>query len=287
MAEIAIECEPYGPVWCLAQPWNELPSLKRECEEYFALGIELSPGDVVVDVGANIGMFALAAAARTPGLRILAFEPIPQIFSALEKNLTHNPVMSSARVECLRTALGRLGDEGEHDFHLIKRFPANSTRYGEEKREELAATFVVLARAWQSWAGARGLYGPAGRALGRTIEALPRRPAGRWVLERLLGVTRVRCPVSTLSRVIEERGLASIDLLKIDVEGAELDVLEGLRAEHWPRVKAIVLEGSDHEGRLACIERLLTEHGFTDVRRAAPAETRERDLSNFLLFASR
>ena len=36
-----------------------------------------------------------------------------------------------------------------------------------------------------------------------------------------------------------------IDLLKIDVEGAELSVLRGVRREHWPRVRAVVAEVHD------------------------------------------
>ena len=33
-----------------------------------------------------------------------------------------------------------------------------------------------------------------------------------------------------------------IDLLKIDVEGAELDVLAGVEDEHWPLIRQISME---------------------------------------------
>ena len=42
------------------------------------------------------------------------------------------------------------------------------------------------------------------------------------------GFTTTRRPVRTLSALIEEAGLDRIDFLKIDVEGAEAEVLAGI-----------------------------------------------------------
>ena len=51
------------------------------------------------------------------------------------------------------------------------------------------------------------------------------------------GFTTMRLPVRTLSALIEEAGLARIDFLKIDVEGAEAEVLAGMDFKrHRPRV---------------------------------------------------
>jgi FkbM family methyltransferase len=49
----------------------------------------ISPGDVVVDVGANIGLYSLAAAAR--GASVHAFEPVPSTADRFERNLELNP----------------------------------------------------------------------------------------------------------------------------------------------------------------------------------------------------
>jgi FkbM family methyltransferase len=43
--------------------------------EYNPKGSEIQPGDTVIDIGANIGAFALAAAVAAPNVRVLAFEP--------------------------------------------------------------------------------------------------------------------------------------------------------------------------------------------------------------------
>jgi FkbM family methyltransferase len=52
----------------------------------------LHPKFVFLDIGANIGGYALALAAKAgPGARILAFEPQPEIFERLVYNIGANP----------------------------------------------------------------------------------------------------------------------------------------------------------------------------------------------------
>jgi hypothetical protein len=70
------------------------------------------------------------------------------------------------------------------------------------------------------------------------------------------------CPLVTLSEIIAEHRLETIDLIKIDVQKSELAVLEGLREEDWRRVMQIVIEVHDHGGRVEHIRRLLAARGF-------------------------
>ena len=68
----------------------------------------ISPGDTVVDAGANVGyMTVLAAVAAGPGSRVLAFEPHPELFAVLERNVADaRRHWSAARVDTYRAALG-------------------------------------------------------------------------------------------------------------------------------------------------------------------------------------
>ncbi|HYF26112.1 MAG TPA: FkbM family methyltransferase [Baekduia sp.] len=53
----------------------------------------LREGDVVVDIGANVGWFSLLCARRVgPRGRVVAFEPVPSIVEALQRNLALNDI---------------------------------------------------------------------------------------------------------------------------------------------------------------------------------------------------
>eukprot|EP00966_Prymnesium_polylepis_P046120 1067991-Prymnesium_polylepis.1 len=66
---------------------------------YLRAGVVVPPcgAPVVVDVGANIGLFALLALRDNPCARVIAVEPASAAFAVLERNLhTHAP----ARAQC-------------------------------------------------------------------------------------------------------------------------------------------------------------------------------------------
>lgn len=44
---------------------------------------------IILDIGANIGSFALWAIERWPGCHVHCFEPLPDNFELLERNLRH------------------------------------------------------------------------------------------------------------------------------------------------------------------------------------------------------
>lgn len=54
-----------------------------------ALRPHLKPGDLVVDAGANVGNHSLFFAGVC-GCRVLAFEPVPQAFEILQRNIARN-----------------------------------------------------------------------------------------------------------------------------------------------------------------------------------------------------
>ena len=110
---------------------------------------------------------------------------------------------------------------------------------------------------------------------------------GHWVSDRVTGLERVASKATTLSRVMGTDGLDRIDALKVDVEGAELDVLEGISYAHWGCVRQVALEGHDQDGRLDRVKALLSRHGFDRIEVRVSAEHRQRELNNYLLLAQR
>jgi FkbM family methyltransferase len=75
----------------------------------------LRPGDVFVDVGANIGAYTVLAASA--GARCVTFEPVPDTFKSLQANVRINAI--SDRCQLYNVAVGgwegRLGFTTAHD----------------------------------------------------------------------------------------------------------------------------------------------------------------------------
>ncbi|WP_329619117.1 amino acid adenylation domain-containing protein [Streptomyces sp. NBC_01255] len=213
-------------------------------EEYLRGGITIDDGDTIVDVGANIGLFTLFASNRNPNGRLYAFEPLPPLHDSLRRNVELHGI-DAKLFDC---ALG--AKEQEETFTFYPHNTVNSTRAttAPEARDLVRA---YLRNKAQPADGARP---------GATEEDLIDE-----VVESRLESRTFTCRVRTFSEIIEQEAIDRIDLMKIDVEGAEHEVLKGIRPEHWPRIRQLAIELHDVDGRLAQVEALLTDHGFEVV----------------------
>jgi FkbM family methyltransferase len=125
------------------------------------------PRCVILDVGANIGVFSIAAAKRFPDATIHSFEPNPEAYPRLVRNLELNGTVNVR--------------------------PVN--------------------RAVHSSCGVLNFSGDNSTSVGRVIDS------GTLSIEAV-----------TLDDFCSHRGIREIGLIKIDVEGAEVEVLKGARA---------------------------------------------------------
>lgn len=226
---------------------------------YLRHGITLKAGDTVFDVGANVGLFSLWLSEQLAELRLYQFEPAPESFEALAANGT---LLRTSKVKAFQVALS--DREGTATLTYSPHLSSMATLHpGEEPRtgslaEWLRATVddsfaqppLPLLPAWAT--GSRGVA-YAGALLSAASIAVARALTTRS--------RTVACAM--LSSVLEREAIARVDLLKIDVEGHELEVLRGLREEHWPRVQQLIVEVADLNGRLDAVIRLLEAKGFT------------------------
>ena len=268
-------------------PRYPLDALEREVAEYFERGAVVRPDDVVFDVGANIGAFAVEAARRADGpIRLHAFEPAPPLFPALCANAAHHPSLGRSECRLAPVAVGDGSRGPEAELSYFRRIPTDSTCDMEGKRRDFERFFAAKARRVE--AAARPYVGThLARLVRRLVAALPAGTLGRRVSDRVLGRRVYRCPTTTLSDVIRTRGLPRIDLLKIDVEGAELEVLRGVAPEHWPRVQQVVLEGHDEDGRLEEVAAILRDAGFRHYAFGATEGGAKTGIATFLAVARR
>ncbi len=78
---------------------------------------------VILDVGANTGIFALLAKSANPAATVIAFEPQPNIYAALERNVAANSLDITCEQLALSDSIGRL----PFYDHGVAAFESNTT----------------------------------------------------------------------------------------------------------------------------------------------------------------
>jgi phthiocerol/phenolphthiocerol synthesis type-I polyketide synthase E len=241
-------------VWNTPKAGDETTFIFREIFEdriYEQHGIRLGDGNVILDVGANVGLYALSLMQRFRDLKIVCIEPVPVIRECLERNLSESNHRESNETIVLPNAIG--AEKGEATIKFFPEAPANSTLHPEEKR-----------RQWNNMADelTPALVGK----YNKLYALVPPRIVG-WFMKNMLNeAISFQCEVRTLSEIIREQGLQRVDLLKIDTEGAELEALKGLEEQHWPLIHQIAMEVEPgNKGELKILVERLRGHGFTKV----------------------
>ena len=233
------------------QSRNETDYLYQEIFEsntYLRHGIKLKGDACVFDVGANIGMFSLFVSEQAPGATIYAFEPIPPVFATLQ----FNAGLCMAEVKTFEFGLS--DKESVEDFVY---YPHNSIMSGLRTYVDREQDMSVVKKLIEN--EQKKLELPAAPAI-EVDELL----AGRFDQQIY------PCRVRRLSDVIAENGVQHIDLLKIDVERAELDVLRGIDPADWDKIEQVVVETEDaadsigREKEIAEFLRSLSYHVVVD-----------------------
>lgn len=234
---------------------EEALAIYEDCQSYFRYGVRLKPGATVIDAGAHVGVFVSMVVAMCEGnATIHAFEPVPQSASMLRRNVAR---MASASVCVHECALG--SREGILELAYHPETPMLSSAFPEETGLEYLKLRDALIR---------NSNGPDAPARLKALGAIPgflRRLVLDLTLRRHFRFERITCPVRRLADVILEESLASIDLLKINVEKSEELLLAGLD-DCWSLVRQAVIEVHDIDGRLQRVESLLRQQQFTTVR---------------------
>lgn len=81
----------------------------------------LPPDAVVIDIGANLGMFSLHVAADHGAARVYAFEPFPESFALLTRNAERNRL---AAIQPIPLAIA--GEAGSRELHMQGRHGVHS-----------------------------------------------------------------------------------------------------------------------------------------------------------------
>jgi FkbM family methyltransferase len=165
----------------------------------------------VLDIGANIGFFAIYLQRRARGIRVHCFEPGAVSRSRLQRNILINNLGAFVSVYPYALSDHNGSAHLSQHVHTIER---SLVCEGED------------------------------RTGAETVNSI------------------------TVARALTVSGADNIELLKMDIEGGELDVLMGSRPADWQRVERVAMEyhANLHPG---CREKLvaaLRERGFAQIR---------------------
>ncbi|MEO6702851.1 MAG: FkbM family methyltransferase [Jatrophihabitantaceae bacterium] len=193
---------------------------------------------LVVDVGANIGLFALYAAASWQPECIICLEAIPDVRDLLRRNLARN-VTGPTEILVPDVAAGAC--DGAEDFIFYPGYSMMSGRYADPDADfGMVHTYAV-----------GQLDDQADQELLADIDELLR---PRFAFEH----RQVR--VAPLSEICAAAGRSTIDVLKIDVEGDETAVLAGLGGVV---VRNAFVEVDARRSSVAAVRAALEAYGLT------------------------
>lgn len=215
--------------------------------------ITSSAPPVIIDVGANIGIFVRYALSQHPGARVFAFEPAPQVFELLSRNTAP----FSDQVVAERCGISDAPSTAEFTYYpnysLLSGFKAEREEDAMLLRSGISAQLSTNPRL-------------AGRVTERHVNALAE--------GKLDGAVTIQCPLNTLSHFIRRHGLARVDFLKVDAERCELPVLLGIEEAHWPLIQCVCMElheSQPDDATTRDVRRIFENHGFqTTLQYSAP-----------------
>jgi FkbM family methyltransferase len=210
-----------------------------ERNAYLRNGLFLPEGACVFDVGANCGLFSLRTHLSSPGVRIFAFEPNPEVYQCLMANMEIFGISGHLLPMALGSQCGSAKFTSYSGFSLLSGFHA-------DQESDLAVVREYIRQQQPKKAG-----------------------EDKELIEELLAERfETHCyqrEVTTISNVIRKFQIAKIDLLKINVEKSEAEVLEGIEPDDWEKIQQVVMEVHDTDQRLEQINTLLNSKGFKTV----------------------
>jgi amino acid adenylation domain-containing protein/FkbM family methyltransferase len=211
---------------------SETVSLYQEIfidQLYLKNGLHISNESIVFDVGANIGLFSIYLGLIYPNVSVYAFEPFENLCDCIEKNRSIYGLNLTVR------RIGLSDTPGIKKFSYFENVTSMST-YNYDENEHASLIRSAINHSAQD--------------------------AINTIVKEKLSHEYINCHVETISQQIDRDSLTKIDLLKIDAEGAELDILMGVNNDHWHLIKQIVVEVNNTNNKLEHILQLLTSKDY-------------------------
>jgi 31-O-methyltransferase len=230
--------------------------LHEICEDqlYFQSGISVTPGDVILDVGANIGVFSLFAAKQ--GARVYTFEPMPSTFAILELNVRLHGLENVIKAR-------NIGLSDRKEKKMMFHYPRATVCDAWTPQDNL---FKYMTDNWEDTLHLFKTADPErfGAIVGLGAKSKQQAAIRDFIESAAASRVQIECAFDTLSAVIAQEHIEFIDLLKLDAELADWEILNGVTGKDWGRIGQLAMEvhvASD----VKPISQFLKDRGFRNV----------------------
>lgn len=207
-----------------------------ENKTYLKHGLTIPAKAVVVDIGANIGLFSMFAKTHSPDSEVYAFEPSKEVFEVLSQNTK----AFGASVKRFNMGVG--GKSGTENFTFYPGYSVISGFHADRMADE---------------------------AVIKSGESFKEQPAAPETISARFDQQKTYpCEVTTVSEIIKLNNLNKIDFLKIDAEKSESQIIQGISPNDWSLISQIVVEVHGTQ-TLQEIENFLKVNGFHTISETA------------------
>ncbi len=192
----------------------------KEPETVAWIEANLRPGDVLFDIGANVGAYSLIAAKQFSGeVKIFSFEPSFSTYDQLCRNVIINDCQDN-----VFPFLMALTDKSKLLTFEYRSLVGGAAEHAVDLSNDAALTFKPV------------------------------------FSQRLLG--------NSMDELAERFGFPPPTLIKLDVDGAEIAILEGAKNTLCsPQLKSVLVEVREDDGMAGQVKQLLEEAGFLLVEK--------------------
>jgi FkbM family methyltransferase len=216
--------------------------------------LTLNPGSIIIDVGANIGLFSLFALKRCNyDALIYSFEPIPISFECLKKNLA--PFLNNARLYNL--GIGDVIEDCTIEFTLFGDDLATATY---KPMDKMISNYNPLL----DYETLLNVSRFRNKRLYYQLKFLPfiRNHLVKRNFKNRTSEKKILCNLTSLGHFIKKNAINHIDFIKIDVEGAEFDVVKSIEPSQFPMIKQLCIEVHNINNRVMQLSSYLQEQGY-------------------------
>ncbi len=206
---------------------------------YLRHGVVIHNNDTVIDVGANIGLFALFAQRQASNVQTFSFEPSPIVADILRTNLA-----GRGMAQVIEKGVSATSSRATFTFYPRSSVFSGFYTGSDDESNITAIVAKILGR------------------LGIENDEYRDELTNSFTQQRF-EKSQYECQLVRLSDFLREKSINEIGLLKIDAERSELDVLAGIEDSDFAKIRQIVMEVHETKaGELHQVTTLLEKQGF-------------------------